>query len=173
MSKDYEYLSEKELNDLINSVETEGCVQAPEDMTAEILRFVDEAERVKNSRHEKNALDTAESSEAVIRDHKTFTVYTTKDGNSKKLDFALYCVKVFGSIAAAIIIMVIVPFVKKAQPLQSRDEIVASYATESREEVLSHGNVRTKEEVLQGNKSDSIISGLQSIIDNMNYNWED
>ena len=173
MSKDYEYLSDQELNDLIDSIEKDGCAKAPEDMTAEILDFIDETEKIKNSKSDKISAGVSETSEVAIRNHKTFTVYTSKNRNSKKIDFGIYCVKVFGSIAAAIIIMIIVPFAKREQHLPNRDEVIASYETESREEVLSQESIRSRDEVLNGKKYNIFLPDLQSVIDNLNLYRED
>ena len=88
MSKDYEYLSDSELDKLIENVEKEGLVNAPDDFMSEVLNNIEDF-----SEHQKIA---------SVENHRL--------ANRNILDYSIYCMKVFGSIAAAILIMVMVPF---------------------------------------------------------------
>ena len=56
--------------------------------------------------------------------------------------------KVFGSIAAAILIMVMVPFIKGVERIPDKEEVVAQTTVTPREEIVSRRYVRSREEVL-------------------------
>ncbi|ADL34821.1 hypothetical protein bpr_I2088 [Butyrivibrio proteoclasticus B316] len=126
MSKDYEYLSDSELDKLIENVEKEGLVNAPDDFMSEVLNNIEDF-----SEHQKIA---------SVENHRL--------ANRNILDYSIYCMKVFGSIAAAILIMVMVPFIKGVERIPDKEEVVAQTTVTPREEIVSRRYVRSREEVL-------------------------
>jgi hypothetical protein len=143
MSKDYEYLSDQELNSLIESVEAEGLVNAPEDFMTEVLDNIVEIDKYR---------------------------ITAVPGPSNRniLDYSIYCLKVFGSIAAAILIMVMVPFIRGAERVPDRAEVVSQISVPSKEDVVSQKPVKSKEEVLnKQTQAPDFITDVETWLDSL------
>ncbi|WP_029233217.1 hypothetical protein [Butyrivibrio sp. VCB2006] len=141
MSKDYEYLSDKELESLIASVEAEGPIKAPEDFEDTVMSNIVDIEKLR----------------------KLKAVKGSRPDNRNVLDYSIYCLKVFGSIAAAILIMVMVPFVKDGENPPNREEVLAETYVAPREEVISSGNVKSRDEALYEAGNSKIKTNIESI----------
>ena len=126
MKKEYEYLSDEELNKLIADVETEGLAVAPESIEDKVFSYVDRKEQ-KNSQR------------------------------TKKADFYRYCFKVWGAVAAAILLLVLLPAVRgPRESFASREDVISRKETPTREEYLSQNKAEDRDEVLSGRSSDGI-----------------
>ena len=128
MSKELEYLSDEELDSLINSIGPDELVNAPEDLMTGVLDKID-AKKC--------------------------------PGRRQTLDYGIYCLKVFGSIAAAILIMLTIPYIQGFKNTPDRQEIVASLSAPSRDEVLSRRRIESKEEVLNKEEGSDIITEIK------------
>ena len=143
MSKDYEYLSDAELENLIEGIETEGLVNAPDDFMSEVLSNIED----------------------ISKYRKIEPVPQNRPAGKNILDYSIYCMKVFGSIAAAILIMVMVPFIRGVEQVPDKAEVISRNVTTPREEVISQKPVRSKEEVLYGTikiEEPDIISDIET-----------
>ncbi|SFB71756.1 hypothetical protein [Butyrivibrio sp. YAB3001] len=141
MSKDYEYFSDEELNKLIESVEADAMAKAPENLEADILSYIDEKEKLQNKQPGNMKI-----------------VPLVRTANSGVVEYSLYCAKVFGAIAAAILILTISPFIKWDN------------AVPDREEVLSHTEIRSREEVLQERENRELLPKIESIVEMIREN---
>lgn len=148
MSKDYEYLSDDELNKLMELAESEISVPAPESVEAEVLDYITEKEKLLQKKTNIRA------------------VPPRKAECAKKVSFTVYCFKVFGSIAAAILILAVTPYFRQSghELAPTREDVILERPVRTREEVLTQKPVKTKEEVLRddGNR---IIPSLESIFE--------
>jgi hypothetical protein len=143
MSKDYDYLSDQELDSLIESVEAEGLVSAPEDFMTEVL-------------------------DNIVEIDKYRITAVPEPSNKNILDYSIYCIKVFGSIAAAILIMVMVPFIRGAEQIPDRTEVVSHISVPTKEDVVSQKPVKSKEEVLnKQTQATDIITDLETWFDSL------
>ena len=147
MKKEYEYLSDEELNKLIADIETEGLAVAPESIEQKVISFVDKKEARRSS------------------------------GRSKKAEYYTYCFKVFGAVAAAILLLIISPMIRDpidrfasredlihGEAVMSREDMIYQNADMSREEYLSQDKVADRDEFLKEYESDS-IDKFQSVIE--------
>ncbi len=141
MSKDYKYLSDDELQKLMDSVEQDILIKAPENLDADVLSYIDEKEKLQNKKRSNMKI-----------------VPLVRTANSSVVEYSLYCAKVFGAIAAAILILTITPFMKWNNQVPSR------------EEVLSHTEIKTKEEVLKEQENRKIIPKIESIVEMIKEN---
>jgi hypothetical protein len=141
MSKDYKYLSDDELQKLMDSVEQDILIKAPENLEADVLSYIDEKEKLQNKKRSNMKI-----------------VPLVRTANSSVVEYSLYCAKVFGAIAAAILILTITPFMKWNNQVPSR------------EEVLSHTEIKTKEEVLKEQENRKIIPKIESIVEMIKEN---
>lgn len=143
MSKDYDYLSDQELDSLIESIEAEGLVSAPEDFMTEVL-------------------------DNIVEIDKYRITAVPEPSNKNILDYSIYCIKVFGSIAAAILIMVMVPFIRGAEQIPDRTEVVSHISVPTKEDVVSQKPVKSKEEVLnKQTQATDIITDLETWFDSL------
>lgn len=141
MSKDYKYLSDDELQKLMDSVEQDILIKAPENLEADVLSYIAEKEKLQNKKRSNMKI-----------------VPLVRTANSSVVEYSLYCAKVFGAIAAAILILTITPFMKWNNQVPSR------------EEVLSHTEIKTKEEVLKEQENRKIIPKIESIVEMIKEN---
>ncbi|WP_022779008.1 hypothetical protein [Butyrivibrio sp. AE3009] len=148
MSKDYEYLSDDELNKLMELAESDISVSAPESVEAEVLDYITEKEKLLQK---KSNIRAVPPRKAVSRN---------------TVSFAVYCLKVFGSIAAAIMILAITPFIRQNNlaGVPTREDIISGTQVKSREEVLSRIPVKTREEVIS-DESNGVLPRLESIFE--------
>ncbi len=111
MKRDYGYLSDEELNKLIAEAENEGLAEAPESISEKVL-----AEIV---------------TEASIQTEKDNPAGRQRN---KQAEFYKFTYKVVLSVAAAILLMTVIPM-SKVSP--SRDEVLQGIEVKSRDEVLT------------------------------------
>ena len=132
MSTYNEYLSDEDLNKLINEIETEGETVAPYSIDEAVLSYVDK-------RCDKK--------------------------KSKKISYYAYCMKVSVSIAAAIILMILLPYFKDTGAgVPTKKEVIAQEASISKEELFSGEVISSREEVLSENSEKDRLKEMQSII---------
>ena len=161
MSKDYEYLSDQELESLIESVEAEGLVNAPEDFMEVVLGNIEDFD--KYQKKVSNSPDTT-----TMNDRKLVAVTGNRPDNKTIFDYSVYCFKVFGSIAAAILIMVMVPFIRGTEKVPDRAEVVSQISVPSKEDVVSQRPVKSKEEVLNNQTEDTdLFTDLETWFDSL------
>ncbi|MCR5671675.1 MAG: hypothetical protein K6G10_11775 [Butyrivibrio sp.] len=141
MSKIYDYLSDEELKKLMDDAESEGIAKAPENLEAEVLSFIDEKEKRRDRQTSIRAVSAGKPA-------------------SNAIDYALYCAKVFGSIAAAILILTIAPIIKEHRELPAREE----KPIPTREEVIDT-NVKSKEDVIKEQESGKIIPKIEELLE--------
>jgi len=104
------YLSDEELNSLIAQVEAGDIVTAPPDMLDNILHKLDESgkkplqDNTVNPQTD-NAIDIARPPRNI-------------EPIKQKNEFVKYCIRVIGSVAAAIVLLLVVPEIKNSNTYQ-------------------------------------------------------
>lgn len=171
MSKDCEYLSDKELDSLIESIEAEGLVSAPDDFAEVVLGSIEDIDKYKARKASSELTVENRKLETVPDRRKDNRLGSRSDNRSdsrKILDYSIYCMKVFGSIAAAILIMVMVPFIKGAERVPDRAEVVSQTIVPTKEDVVSQRPVRSKEEVLnKQTENTDLLTDLETWFDSL------
>lgn len=157
MSKDYEYLSDEELKELMEAIEDDEdeMVSAPEDFEAQVLDFIEEQEKITQKRNSKQV---------------RFKTVSGKKDDKKAFDYAIYCAKVLVSVAAAIILLILLPQISGIAPfggsVPSREEVVSTANIVTKDEVLAGYNTKSREEVLNENNDEGgLLPKLQMIFD--------
>ena len=72
MSKDYKYLSDDELQKLMDSVEQDILIKAPENLEADVLSYIDEKEKLQNelkSKKNKRFIDSEKTFEFIKKNY--------------------------------------------------------------------------------------------------------
>ena len=150
----YDYLSDEELNSLIEDTENNAMFTAPPDLMADVLGRLN----IKDS--------TADS------DKSDMTVAEFKPDNVK--EFRSFCIKVIAAVAAAVVIIAVAPIVSPKLIPDSATDYSMEYAARdadipTKEEVLGvEDAIPSKEEVLtrngitEGIRDSHIISDLYS-----------
>ena len=91
MSEHNTYLTDEELNQLISDVEVSEMVSAPPDMLEEILTRLDGEFRIPGNIKER------------------ISEVNPRDKRAKEKEFRMYCFRVIGSVAAAIMLLFVMP----------------------------------------------------------------
>ena len=121
------YLSDEELESLVADIETHDLVQAPPDLLNQILHKIDES-----------------NSSLIFAESKNSSSYMQRN---KTIEFRKYCFQVITSIAAAIILIFLLPtsMIQKAEApfLPSKDIILAKQTVKTKSDVLKD-NSRNK-----------------------------
>ena len=126
-----EYLSDEELNKLIDEIEQEGETVAPYSIEETVLSYLDKK-----------------------REKKT-----------TKISYYVYCMKVSVSIAAAILMMVLLPYFKNnGTSLPSKKDVMEQEASISKEELLSREVISSREEALNKRTEKDRIEEMKLII---------
>ncbi len=137
MNKEFHYISDEALEQLMNQVEQKELVAAPPDLLESILKATGLVE------------------EGVLQ---PVPVIPEKSVSSKKKEFYAYCFRVITSVAAAIALVFLLPELSvqmqrtdtapefNKQEVPSYEEVVDKVP--SRDEVVLAGQTPTKEEVL-------------------------
>lgn len=139
------YISEAELERLINQVEREELVTAPPDLMEHILE----------------AAGMSEEETASL-----MPMTPAKNSKTKKKEFTAYCFRVITSVAAAVALVFLLPHLTEwmnlngtvsselfsksevVQAVPSKEEIVSTNAVPRKEEVVTEKAVPRKEDVL-------------------------
>ena len=125
--KDSQYLSEEELENLINEIESSKPIPAPPDILSDILQLIHETEQNQNTQ------------KPPIAGKKWFAELFRPPEKGTEKEFRRYCIRVAFCSAAVIAMLFLAPEL----PDFPQEEIP------SRNQVLTEQKVRTKEEVLQ------------------------
>lgn len=130
--KEYNYLTEDELEALIKSAENDQ-VDAPADLLAEIMSLLEEEEKCFESDTDKEKMTEP--------DHEIQKPPQIIDMNTRKAEFRRYCIRVITSAAAAIILIFTVPAL-----VGSGDTSIPDKQTVLSENYLSKDEVAKKKE---------------------------
>lgn len=96
-----EYLTEEELNRLIDDIENSEMIDAPPDILNDILARIDNEENCNNV--QEDAQTTIEVAEQIIKPPQLV---------SSKREYRSYCFRVITTMVAAVAMLLIVPLVK-------------------------------------------------------------
>lgn len=130
--KEYDYLTEDELEALIKSAENDQ-VDAPADLLAEIMSLLEDEEKSFESDTDKEKMQEP--------DNEIQKPPQVIDINTRKAEFRRYCIRVITSAAAAIILAFTVPSL-----LGSGDTSVPDKQTVLSESYMSKDEVAKKKE---------------------------
>ena len=148
------YLTDEELNALIREVETSEMTMAPPDLLDDILQKIDVSELTKPPK--------------ILRIEK------------RRNEFRRYCLQVASSVAAAVILLFMLPAFSggKEMTVPEKEQVLAASDVKSKEEVLERsdnklmsklGNSRYFESLrFDGNAKDF---SLEDSVKNRIFNW--
>lgn len=120
-----DYLSDEELDNLILEIEEHEIIEAPPNLSDEILQSV----------FGNNELDAGGNTEVI-------NISNRKD---KKRAYIIYSLKVAISVAAAIALMFVMPTIQdKSTVTKSKEEMLASEQVLSKDEVLNRNSSVSK-----------------------------
>ncbi len=133
MTTDKNYLSDEELNALIAETESEGLVQAPKGLHAEVI-----------SRIDRNPAPS----------HK-----------ESKTEFYTFTYKVVLSVAAALLLMTLLPrTIDTTRPVPSREEVLRERAATGEIHILPQKQPPTKDEIQNVLNKKDLITMLEDYI---------
>ncbi len=133
MTFNKDYLSDEELNALIAETESEGLVQAPNGLHAEVISRIDG--NPARSQKERTA------------------------------DFYKFTYKVVLSVAAALLLMTLLPrSIDARRPVPTREEVLKERATTDEMHILPQKQKPTKEEVQKDLSKKDLITMLEDYI---------
>lgn len=150
MSREYRYLSDEELNKLIENVEKEGLVKAPENIMSDVL----------------DSISTENATRKVqnIADKNITQKNPTSKQKNKTLEFYKYTFKVVLAVAAALLLLTIIPNslsdynrVPTKEEVTDQDTVV----------LMNRDPVPTREETLDRKRKDYIIGNVENFIHEM------
>lgn len=171
MNNEIMYLSDEELDLLIADVEAGDCVAAPPDMLDEIMMKLEADE----NKHEESiqANPSKENIDDIVRPPRNIVPI-------KKGTYIRYCIRVIGSVAAAIVLLLVVPEVTNTQNMSQLSEKMTQYSlanitsntslTESIKINKQQTEIPSKEDVLK----DSLFGldyRMPSIVDSKAFNF--
>ena len=133
MTFNKDYLSDEELSALIAETESEGLVQAPKGLHAEVMKKIDR--------------DPAASQK------------------ERKADFYKFTYKVVLSVAAALLLMVLLPrTIDTRRPVPTKEEVLKERAINSELHILPQKQKPTKEEIQKDLDKKDLITILEEYI---------
>ncbi|MCR4754090.1 MAG: hypothetical protein K5868_01035 [Lachnospiraceae bacterium] len=147
----FDYLSDEELNNLIEDTENNAMFTAPPDLMADVLSRLD--------------------NEAVTQDSDESDAGRSEPKADKVKEFRSFCIKVVAAVAAAVAIIAVVPIVSPKLISEHDTEYGIEYAKDdtyipSKEEVLgTEKPIPSKEEVLGRNRITEAIVDSHYISD--------
>ncbi len=131
MKLDQNYLSEEELEALVADIEEHDLVQAPPDLLNQILYTIEESISFENN--------------TSLLEKDLFYIQ-----RNKTREFRKYCIQVITSIAAAIVLVFLLPTSMQMQ----KSELPS---IPSKDIILAKQTVKTKSDVLENNSRDAHI----------------
>ena len=133
MTFNNDYLSDEELSALIAETESEGLVQAPKGLHAEVISRIDR--------------DPARSQK------------------ERKADFYKFTYKVVLSVAAALLLMVLLPrTIDTRRPVPTKEEVLSQRAVMDEIHILPQKQKPTKEEIQKDLDKKDLITILEEYI---------
>ncbi len=126
MKLDQNYLSEEELEALVANIEEHDLVQAPPDLLNQILYTIEKSIPFENN--------------ASLLEKDSFYIQ-----RKKTIEFRKYCFQVITSIAAAIVLIFLLPTSMQMQKselplIPSKDMILAKQTVKTKSDVLENNN---------------------------------
>ena len=167
-----EYLTEEELNALIQEVEMTEMTTAPPDLLDDILQKIDSLDDLKN-----DLQDETETKEQISELAKPPRIVCIE---KRRKEYRRFCIQVVSSVAAAIALIFMLPGLSggKEMSVPAKEQVLAASDVKPKEEVLKRsdnklmskiGNSRYLESLrLDGNEKDIF---LEDGIKNHIFNW--
>ncbi len=133
MTFNKDYLSDEELNALIAETESEGLVQAPKGLHAEVMKGIDGN--------------------------------PARSQKERKADFYKFTYKVVLSVAAALLLMTLLPrSIDTRRPVPTREEVLKERTITDEMHILPQKQKPTKEEVQKDLSKKDLITMLEDYI---------